>query len=366
MKIPYARQWVDEEDIKAVEETLRGDWLTTGPKVDEFERKIADYVGAKYAVAVNSGTSALDIAVASLELPSESEIITTPFTFAATANCILYNSCKPVFADIKPDTYNIDPKEIRKKITGKTKAILYVDYAGQPCDIEEIKEIAQEHDLKLIEDAAHALGAEYHGKKVGAFADITEFSFHPVKHITTGEGGLLTTGDESVYSKLRMLRNHGLDKGPSERTGYGYDLKMLGRNYRITDIQCALGISQLKKLGSFLERRREIAGKYTEAFAKLPGIQVPHIKEDVAHAWHLYPILVPNRDEFFKKMREKEILVNVHYLPVYSLTYYKNLGYGNLPITDDVSSKEISLPMFPKMTDEEVERVIRAVGEVVE
>ena len=217
--IPYGLHWIDDEDIKEVIKVLRGKWIATGPKIKEFEDVFAKYIGCKYAVSVSSGTSALDIAIASLDLKKDSEIITTPFTFVATSNMILLNGLKPVFVDIKPDTYNINPDEIEKKITNKTKAILYMDYAGQPCDIDEIKRIAKEHGLYLIEDAAHALGAEYKNRKVGCFADLTCFSFYPVKHITTGEGGMVTTNNEDLYKKLLMLRNHGIDKPTSERFG---------------------------------------------------------------------------------------------------------------------------------------------------
>lgn len=366
-KIPYARQWIDEEDISAVAEVMRGDWLTTGPMVEKFETEIAKYVGAKYAVAVNSGTSALDIAVGAMELPKKSEIITTAFSFAASSNCILYNNNIPVFADIDPDTFNISPDEIRKKITEKTKAIIYVDYAGEPCKIDEITEIASEHDLLIIDDAAHALGAEYKGKKIGSFADMTEFSFHPVKHITSGEGGMVVTDNEEFVAKLRMLRNHGINKAPGERKGYAYDMKMLGKNYRITDIQCALGISQLTKIERFLQRRAEIAKKYDDAFSEVPGITPQKVEDGVRHAWHLYPVLVENmeRDLFFSKMRENGVEVNVHYIPIYSFEYYRKMGYGSLPVTDKVSSKIVSLPMFPKMEDAEVDKVIETVRGIV-
>ncbi|MBU1165636.1 UDP-4-amino-4,6-dideoxy-N-acetyl-beta-L-altrosamine transaminase [Candidatus Micrarchaeota archaeon] len=373
--IPYGKQEIDQSDIDAVIQTLKGDWITSGPKIDEFEKAIAEYVGAKHAVAVNSGTSALDIAVGALELPEGSEIITTPFTFVATSNCILYNGCKPIFADIDLKTYNIDPDEIRKKITKKTKAIIYVDYAGQPCDIDEIREIAQEHDLKLIEDAAHAIGAEYKGKKVGSLADMTEFSFHPVKHITTGEGGIVTSNNEELVKKMRMLRNHGMDRSLRERLGpnasYAYDIKTLGRNYRITDIQCALGYSQLKKLDGIIEKRTRIAAAYAKAFDEMDGITTPFVKNDVKHAWHLYTILLDkgmDRDKFFNEMRTREIGVNVHYIPIYMFSYYKKLegaamDKNNFPNTNDVFSRIITLPLYPGLETIEIEKVVNAVRE---
>ncbi len=254
--IPYGRQSIDEDDIEAVAEVLKSDFITTGPKVGEFERSLCRYTGAKYAVAVNSGTSALDIAIQALQMPPGSEIITTPLTFAADANAALYNGCSPVFADISPDTRNIDPADIRRRITKKTKAINFVDYAGHPCEVDEIREIAREHGLYTIDDACHALGAEYKGKKVGSMADMTILSFHPVKHITTGEGGAILTEDKALYDRLKLLRTHGIDRsketqfGP--KAGWAYDMVMLGRNYRITDFQCVLGLSQLKKLDRFV------------------------------------------------------------------------------------------------------------------
>lgn len=368
--IPYGRHSIDNDDLKAVEEVLRSDFLTTGPKVAEFEKALSSYIGAKHCIAVNSGTSALDIAVGALELPAGSEIITTPFTFVASSNCILYNNCKPVFADIDPRTYNIDPDQIRKKITNKTKAIIYVDYAGQPCDIDEIQEIAEEKDLYLIEDASHALGAEYQGKKIGSFADMTVFSFHPVKHITTGEGGAVATENEEFHSRMKLLRNHGIDKAAGERTGYLYDMKVLGRNYRITDLQCALGISQLRKIERFLKRREKIAKMYNEGLGKAEGIVIPYVQPRVRHAWHLYTILLgkkKDRDRFFRGMKKKGIGVNVHYIPVYKFTYYKQFGISpkDFPNTEDVYSRIITLPMFAGMSDEDVKKVIAATKEVV-
>ena len=361
--IPYGHQWIDEEDIEEVVKVLKSDWITTGPKIEEFENALRRYVGCKYAVAVNSGTSALDIAVQTLNLPRGSEIITTPFTFVATSNAVLYNNLKPIFVDIEKDTRNINPEEIRKKITDKTKAIIYVDYAGHPCDIEEIKDIAEEHDLYLIEDASHAIGAEYKGKKIGNFADMTIFSFHPVKHITTGEGGAVVTNNKEFYDRLKILRNHGIDKSALDRfgpeAGWAYDLKVIGRNYRITDFQAALGVSQLKKLDTFLRRRAEILRMYNEAFADIPEIETPVVKSYVKPAWHIYTVLLDglDRDKFFSTMRARNIGVNVHYIPIYRFSYYKehfNNNPEDFPVTEDVFSKIITLPLFPKMKDDEV------------
>jgi UDP-4-amino-4,6-dideoxy-N-acetyl-beta-L-altrosamine transaminase len=372
--LPYGFHWIDDADIKEVMNILKSDWIIMGPKVKEFEDAICKYVGSKHGVAVNSGTSALDIAVGSLGL-KKGEIITTPFTFVATANSILFNGLKPVFADIEGDTYNIDPQEIKKKITKNTKAIVYVDFAGQPCDIKEIKEIAEEHDLYLIEDAAHALGAEYDGKKVGTFADITMFSFHPVKHITTGEGGMCVTNDEELTQRMRILRNQGVETGAMERFGPGtswaYDVKLLGRNYRMTDFQAALGLSQLKKLEGFIKRRQKLAGMYSERLKNVPLIILPRTKPNVRHVWHLYTILLDkkiDRNKFIAAMRAKNVGVNVHYLPIYSFSYYReNFAFKpkDFPVTEDISSQIVTLPMFPKMSDEDVEDVVSAVEESI-
>lgn len=364
--IPYGKQSIDEKDIEEVIKVLKGDWITCGPKVEEFEKSISNYVNSKYSVAVNSGTSALDIAVGSLNLEPRSEIITTPFTFVADSNCILYNKCTPVFVDIDKETFNIDPEKIKEKITSKTKAIIFVDFAGQPCEIDKLKEIAEENDLYLIEDASHSLGGEYKGKKIGNFADLTVFSFHPVKPITTGEGGAVSTNNEEFHKRMKLLRNHGMDKGPNERIGYRYDVPLLGRNYRITDIQCALGISQMKKLDSFIKRRNEIAEIYNKEFENI-NVTPQRLISDVRSGWHIYPILVENRDEIFQKMRDEGIGANVHYIPIYKFSFYKqfNLNSEDYPNTEYVSSRVLSLPIYPKMNDNEVRRVINTIKEVV-
>ncbi len=373
--IPYGTQWIDDEDINEVVKILRSGWITTGPKIKEFEDALCSYIGCKHCVAVNSGTSALDIAVQALELPKGSEVITTPFTFVATSNAIIYNGLKPVFADICSDTFNIDPEDIKRKIKKDTKAIIYVDYAGQPCDIKAIREIADEFNLYLIEDACHAIGAEYGGKKVGNFADLTIFSFHPVKHITTGEGGAVVTDNEGLYERLSLLRSHGIDKDAQDRYGpdasWAYDMKYLGRNYRITDFQAALGTSQLKKLDGFIDKRNELALKYQGLLGEVDGVTLPVVKGDVRHAWHLYTILLDesiNRDEFFKYMRSANIGVNLHYIPVYRHSYYvDNYGFDaeEFPVTEDVFGRIITLPLFPRMSEEQVEYVVTSIDESI-
>jgi len=373
--IPYGQQWIDDDDIKNVVEVLNEEWITTGPRIDEFETNLSAYIGCSHAIAVNSGTSALDIAVKALDIPVGSEVITTPFTFVATPNSILYNNLKPVFSDIREDTRNIDPDDIRKRIGDKTRAITYVDYAGHPCDFDEIKEIAEEYDLYLIEDACHAIGAEYHGKKTGNFADITVFSFHPVKHITTGEGGALVTDDDVLVRKLRMLRNHGIDRNARDRfgpeAGWAYDIVELGRNYRMTDFQAALGISQLKKLDGFIKRRNEIAKIYNSEFEGFDYIENPVTLPNIRHAWHIYTVLLKgvDRNNLFTELRKRGIGVNVHYIPSYRFTYYQNHvvpGDLSLPVTEDVFNRIITLPLYPKMSDEDIYTVIDTVKTTIE
>jgi UDP-4-amino-4,6-dideoxy-N-acetyl-beta-L-altrosamine transaminase len=369
MYIPYGRQWIEEDDIEAVAETLRSDYLTTGPKVAEFEKYVANYVGAQYAVAVSNGTAALQVACLAAGIGEGDEVITTPITFVASANCVLYCGATPVFADINPDTYNLDPKEIRKKITNRTKAIIAVHFTGQPCEMNEIRQIAKEYNLLVIEDAAHALGADYKGKRIGGISDMTTFSFHPVKHITTGEGGMITTNSKELYERLCIYRSHGITRDPSLMTScdgpWYYQQLELGYNYRITDIQCALGLSQMKKIDSFVSRRREIAAKYNKAFEGLTDIKLPIQLEGCNNCWHLYVIQVMNKDrkEVFDELLSQGIGVNVHYIPVYTQPYYREHGYSKVecPNAELVYSRFISLPMYAKLTDEEQDYVIEQV-----
>lgn len=373
MYIPYGTQWIEEEDIQAVVETLRSDYLTTGPKVREFEESVAAYTGADYAVAVANGTAALHIACLAAGIGPGDEVITTPITFAASANCVLYCGATPVFADIDPVTYNISPAAIREKLTKRTKAIIPVHFTGQPCEMNEIREIAKEYGLIVIEDAAHALGADYKGQRIGGISEMTCFSFHPVKHITTGEGGMVTTNDKALYDKLLLYRTHGITRSPEllerEEGGWYYEQQALGYNYRITDIQCALGVSQMKRLDGFVERRREIAARYTEAFSAVPGITVPAQAKFCNSSWHLYVIQVEKerRREIFESLQAAEIGVNVHYIPVYKHPYYQKHGYASVfcENAEELYGGLISLPMYPKLTKEQQEYVIEKVIEAV-
>ena len=369
--IPYGRQSINEDDIKAVEEVLKSDFLTTGPKIAEFERKFADYVGAKYAVAVSNGTAALHIACMAAGIGEGDEVITTPITFAASANCALYCGATPVFADIDPVTYNISPESVESCITERTKAIIPVHYTGQACDMDEIHKIAVSYKVIVIEDAAHAVGAEYKGKKIGSLSDMTEFSFHPVKHITCGEGGIVTTNREDLYEKLKLFRTHGITReekflhkvdGP-----WYYEQIDLGYNYRITDIQAALGISQLGRIDKFLEKRKKIAAKYDEAFKNFDGIEIPKQAEYSNSAYHLYVIKVDKsvRKALFEYLRANNIGVNVHYIPVYTFPYYREHGYENVKCENAEKLYEsiISIPIYYDLSDEEQDYVIDKIKE---
>lgn len=372
--IPYATQWIDESDIKAVTDVLRSSNLTQGPRIKEFEQKVAEYCGAKYAIAVNSGTSALHLACLAAGISNGDEVITSPITFVASANCVLYCGGRPVFADVLKDTINIDPREIEKKITKKTKAIIPVHFSGNPCDLEEIQAIAKNNNLLIIEDATHALGAKYKGSKIGSckYSDMAILSFHPVKHITTGEGGMVLTNDPGYYEKLLMFRTHGITRNSdllenkNEGSWY-YEMCELGYNNRITDIQCALGISQLGKIDKFVKKRREIAQNYIDAFNEIHGITMLKETARAKSSYHLFIVLVKNRRAVHDKLRALGINVNVHYMPVYSHPYYQKVGYGKkiCPIAENYYEMTISLPVFPKLSDSEQDFVVRKMIEII-
>jgi len=374
--LPYGRQSIGEDDIQAVVDVLRSDWLTTGPKVAEFEESFAAWVGAKHAVSFSSGTAALHGAAFAAGLKPGDEAITTPMTFAATANCVLYQGATPVFADVSTDTLNLDPEQVAARITARTRAVLPVDYAGHPADLDAILELAARHGLIVIEDASHALGAEYRQRRTGGIAHMTVFSFHPVKHLATGEGGMVTTDRADCAEALRRFRNHGISSEARQRQTAGqwhYEMVLLGFNYRLTDMACALGLSQLKKLKANLMRRREIAERYSTVFAGLAGVTLPAVRADVSPAWHLYPIrlnlekLTADRAQVFRALRAENIGVNVHYIPVHRHPYYRDrFGYrgGEYPIAEDAYERLISLPMFHGMSDQDVEDVVTAVKKI--
>lgn len=371
--IPYGHQCIDDDDIKAVVDVLKSDWLTTGPAVDAFEAAISEFVGAKYAVAVSSGTAALHTAVYAAGIGAGDEVIVPPMTFAATANAVVFRGATPVFCDIDSGTLLIDPSLVEAKVSPKTKAIIAVDYAGQPCDYDALREIADRNKLVLIADSCHSIGASYKGRKVGTLADLTAFSFHPVKHITTGEGGMVVTNNPQYHQKMTIFRSHGITtdhRQRSEKGSWFYEMVDLGYNYRITDFQCALGKSQLEKLPSWIKRRQEIASRYNEAFQSINQIELVAVAPNVSHAYHLYVIklISTERDEVFGSLRAAGIGVNVHYIPVYLHSFYREqfgTKEGICPTAETIYKQVLSLPIFPSLTSEDEDVVISAVREAV-
>lgn len=375
--IAYGRQHIDEDDIKAVNDVLTSPYLTTGPKIEEFENNLCKLTGAKYAVAISNGTSALHAACYVAGISSGDEVITTPITFAASANCILYCGGTPIFADIDPDTWNIDPQNIEKKITDKTKAIIAVDYTGQAVQIDEIKNICKKYNLIFIEDAAHSIGTKYKGIPVGAHADLTTFSFHPVKTITSGEGGAVLTDNENYYKKLMLFRTHGITRDVrllSHIPFNGYNEQIeLGFNYRMTDFQAALGNSQLKKIDRFSQRRKEIVDKYNAAFAGIPELIIQKEIAESDTTRHLYIIRIKSsalkvgRNEIYKALEAENIGTQVHYIPVYYHPYYRELGYekGLCPVAEALYEEIITIPLHYSLTNEDIDRVIEAVSRVI-
>lgn len=376
-KIYYGHQYIDEADVQAVVDVLRYHDLTCGPKIGELERKLCEITGARYAVVCSNGTAALHIACMAAGVGSGDEVITTPITFAASANCALYCGAKPVFADINEETYNIDPKEVEAQVTERTKAVVAVDYTGQSVEEDELLEICRKHDLVLIEDGAHVIGTKYKGKANGSIADMTTFSFHPVKTVTGGEGGAVLTNSEEYYQKLLLYRSHGITRNADllehEPDGpWYYEQIALGYNYRMTDIQAALLISQLDKLPMFSARRKEIVARYDEAFRKLPQLRVQKEIPESDTTRHLYILrIVPDkltidRRQFFDALGAENICCNVHYIPTYYFPYYERMGYqrGICPKAEKLYEEIISLPLYYAMTDQDVEDVIKAVTRI--
>jgi len=372
--IPYSHQFVDKDDTDSVKEAMLSDWLTQGPKIKEFEKSLADYCGTKYAVAVSNGTAALHASYFVAGIQEGDEVIMPPLTFAATANAAIWQRAKPVFVDVD-ETGNIKPDLIENKITQKTKGIVIVDYAGLPCDFVNIKKIVKKHKLVLIEDAAHSLGAEYGGVKIGGIADLTTLSFHPVKSITTGEGGAVLTNNKNYYEKLLLFRSHGITRNQNNfLNGYHgpwyHEMQELGLNYRLTDIQAALGISQLKKLDNFIRKREKIAAKYDKELKEIYGLTLPKLLfKDRKSSWHIYPIRVERekRRYVFEELQKSGIGVQVHYIPVYWHPYYQKLGYkrGSCPNAEKWYESEISIPIYPSLKKEEQEKVIKKLKEIL-
>lgn len=366
--LPYGRQEIGDDDIKAVVTALVSGWLTTGPRVGEFEQAFAAWCGAREGVAVNSGTAALHAAMRAIGVGPGDEVIVPALTFAASANAALYEGATPVFADVEPDTLLIDPRSVAEKITPRTRAIVAVDYAGQPADYDALRALAKAHGIVLVADACHSPGAIYNGRKVGTLADISCFSFHPVKHMTTAEGGMCLTGDANLAAHMRRFRNHGIDSDHRSREAAGahaYDMAELGYNYRMPDVLCALGLAQLPRLEGWVAARRRVAGMYGAALADLAEAEPLAVRADRTHAYHLYVVKLAahiGRDDVFARLRAEGIGANVHYGPVHLHSHYRKLGYGPglAPVAEQASRHILTLPMFPAMTEADVTRVAGA------
>ena len=376
--LPFARPLIGQEDIEEVVDTLNSDWLTTGPKTHLFEEEFAKYIGCKYAVAVNSCTAALHISLAALGIGKGDEVITTPYTFISTVNVILQQGAIPIFVDIKPDTFNIDPDLIREKINDKTKAIMPVHFAGQPCEMDKIMKIAKDNNLLVIEDAAHAISAEYEGRKIGTIGDATSFSFYPTKNMTTGEGGMVTTNDEELMNKFKIWSLHGISKDAWKRYSaegsWYYEVVCPGYKYNMTDIQASLGLHQLEKLNRFQRKREILVKAYNEAFKDMKEITIPFVKDNIKHAWHLYVIKIVseklkiNRNQFIEALKAENIGTSVHFIPAHLQPYYRDtFGFkkGDFPNAEYAFERVISLPLFPRMSDKDVKDVINSVKKIV-
>ncbi|GAF65676.1 UDP-4-keto-6-deoxy-N-acetylglucosamine [Bacillus sp. TS-2] len=372
--LSYGKQSIDDDDIESVVQVLKSPFLTQGPVIEDFEEEIANYVGASYAVCFSNGTAALHAAYFAAGIQEGDEVITTPITFVATSNAALYQGATPVFADIDESTYNLSVSKVKEKLTKKTKAIVSVDYTGQPVDYAPFSDLAKKHHLVYISDGAHSLGATYKGKKVGIQADMTMFSFHPVKPITAGEGGVIVTNHPLFRDRLRLFRSHGISKNninPDQGDWY-YEMHELGMNYRMTDIQAALGLSQLKKIESFIKKRQQIASLYNEAFKELEGLIIPSQLPNTTSGWHLYVIRLDlskfkvNRKVIFDSLRAENIGVHVHYIPVYKHPYYQQMGLNSSCFhAEHLYNEMITLPLYPDMNKQDVKDVIKAVNKVL-
>lgn len=371
--IPYGRQSIDDSDIEAVVAALRSDWLTTGPMVDGFEEAFAEYTGASHGVAVNSGTAALHCAMHALGIGPGDEVLVPALTFVATANCVCYQGGTPVIADVCADTLLIDPEDVRRRITDRTRAIIAVDYAGQPADWDRLRSIADEHDLALVSDGCHALGACVDGRSVGTLADLTTFSFHPVKHITTGEGGMVVTDNERWVEAMRRFRNHGMTTDGRQREegrAWQYDVPGPGYNYRLTDFQCALGTSQLRRVPDWIRHRRRLADLYAELLADVPGIELLRVRPGVEHSWHLFVVKVDpdrhgvDRDQLFRELRGLGVGANVHYTPLTLLTRFSAMK-GQCPVAEEVGTRILTLPLHHQLAESEVRQVVDSIKQVL-
>ncbi|MEE9181108.1 MAG: UDP-4-amino-4,6-dideoxy-N-acetyl-beta-L-altrosamine transaminase, partial [candidate division NC10 bacterium] len=369
--------WIEGEDVRAVAEILRADWITTGPRVPAFEAAVARFVGAREGVAVSSGTAALHAAIHASGVGEGDEVVVPAMTFASSANAVVFERGTPVFADVDPRTLLLDPADVERRLTPRTRAVMAVDYAGQPCDYEVLRQICRGHDLTLIADACHALGATYRGQRVGTLADFTAFSFHPVKHITTGEGGMVMTDSSEHATRMRSFRNHGISseaRARERQAAWHYEMVELGYNYRLTDFQCALGMSQLTRLEDWLARRQALAAQYDQSLADLDGVTPLTVREDVEHAYHLYVVRVDGggkgrRDAAFHAMRVRGIGVNVHYIPVHLHPFYRErfgTGEGQLPVCEQAYEEILTLPLFPRMSEADVDKVVTSLREALE
>jgi dTDP-4-amino-4,6-dideoxygalactose transaminase len=377
--LPFSLPWIEEEECAEVIKTLSSGWITTGPRAQRFEESFKEYIGVRNAVAVNSCTAGLHLSLAALDIQAGDEVITSPFTFCATAHAIVHLDATPIFADIEIDTRNIDPARVREKLSARTKAILLVHYGGHPCEMDDVRDLAREHNLKVIEDAAHAVAAEYRDRKVGSLGDIASFSFYATKNMTTGEGGMVTTDDDQLAEKVRLLSLHGISRDAWRRYERGgswyYEVLYPGFKYNMSDIQAALGLQQLAKLGRFQRIRENLVEKYNEALADVPEIEIPSAREHVRHAWHLYTVLIRlekltiDRAQFIEQLHGENIGTSVHFIPLHLQPYYREtfgLKQGDFPKAEYVYDRIISLPLYPKMTEEDVADVVNAVKNVVQ
>jgi len=377
--LPFALPEIGEEEIEEVVATLRSGWLTGGPRVQRFEEGFRRITGAQHAVALSSCTAGLHLALLASGIGPGDEVITTPFTFCATVNVIIHAGATPILADIRDDDHNIDIEQVARKITPRTRALMPMHYGGQPCHMDELLALAREHKLRVIEDAAHALGAQDRGRPIGALSDAAVFSFYPIKPITTGQGGMLTTNDQALAGQVRILSLHGLSKNAWNRYAEGgsaeYQVLAPGFNYSMTDIQAAIGVHQLERLGRFQAQRTHLAGVYDRLLAGVPEVRCPQTRENVVHAWHLYPIRLElerlrcSRNEFIDELRKRGIGTSLHFIPIHLHPYYREaFGFqpGDFPVAEQVYAGLISLPLYPRMQDADVERVVTAIRHIVQ